>query len=48
MGYYGMAMAVTIATIAVLVGVEWLEESFQKLRIGPHHKGMDLYDQPEE
>jgi putative Mg2+ transporter-C (MgtC) family protein len=48
MGYYGMAMAVTIATIAVLVGVEWLEENIQKLRIVSHHKDMDSYDQPEE
>ncbi len=48
MGHYGMALAVTIATIAVLVGVEWLEESFQKLRIGSHQKDLDSYDQPEE
>jgi len=48
MGYYGMALAVTIATIAVLVGVEWLEESFQRLRSGAHRQGMDSYDQPEE
>jgi len=48
MGYYGMALAVTVSTIAVLVGVEWLEESFQKLRIGSHQKEMDPYDQPEE
>ena len=48
MGYYGMALAVTIATVAVLVGVEWLEETFQKLRIGPHDKDLDSLDQPEE
>lgn len=48
LGYYGMAMAVTVATIAVLVGVEWLEETFHKLRIGSHHKDMNGYDQPEE
>ncbi|MDD5758887.1 MAG: MgtC/SapB family protein [Desulfobulbaceae bacterium] len=48
MGYYGMAMATTLATLAVLVGVEWLEESFQKLRIGSHHKNMDSYEPPEE
>lgn len=48
MGYYGMAMAVTVATVAVLVGVEWLEESFQKLRKGVHRTGMSRYDQPEE
>lgn len=48
MGHYGMALAVTIATIAVLVGVEFLEESFQRLRSGSHNKNMDPYDQPEE
>lgn len=48
MGHYGMALAITVSTISVLVGVEWLEESFQKLRSGSHHKGMDSYDQPEE
>lgn len=48
MGHYGMALAITVSTISVLVGVEWLEESFQKLRIGSHHKDMDSYDQPEE
>ena len=48
MGYFGMAFAITIATVGVLVGVEFLEESFQKLRIGSHSKGMDSYDQPEE
>ena len=47
-GHYGMALAITVSTISVLVGVEWLEESFQKLRIGAHNKGMDSYDQPEE
>jgi putative Mg2+ transporter-C (MgtC) family protein len=48
MGFYGMALAVTVATIAVLVGVEWLEETFQRLRIGSHHRRGDSYDQPEE
>ncbi len=48
MGFYGMALAVTVATIAVLVGVEWLEETFQRLRSGSHHRRGDSYDQPEE
>ena len=48
MGYFGMALAVTVATISVLIGVEWLEETFQKLRSGAHHKNMSSFDQPEE
>jgi putative Mg2+ transporter-C (MgtC) family protein len=48
MGYFGMALAVTVTTISVLVGVEWLEETFQKLRSGSHHRRGDSYDQPEE
>jgi len=48
MGYFGLALAVTVATIGVLVGVEWLEETFQRLRSGSHRKGVNSYDQPEE
>ena len=48
MGFFGLALAVTVSTVAVLVGVEWLEETFQRLRSGPHRKGMNSYDQPEE
>lgn len=48
MGYYGMALAVTIATLGILIGVEWLEETFQRLRIGSHRRKDDLYEPPEE
>lgn len=48
LGYFGLAVAVTLSAIAVLVGVELLEESFQKLRIGSHRKEDRSYDQPEE
>ena len=48
MGYFGMAFAITIATISVLVGVEFLEETFQKLRSGSHRKGLDSYEPPGE
>ncbi|MDA8418298.1 MAG: MgtC/SapB family protein [Desulfobacteraceae bacterium] len=48
MGHFGMAFAVTLATLAVLLGVEWLEESFQKLRSGPHRRDSSSYEQTEE
>lgn len=48
MGYHGMAFAITVATIAVLVGVEWLEETFQKLQIGAHRKEWRGNGQSEE
>lgn len=48
LGYFGMAVAVTLAAIAVLVGVELLEESFHKLQIGVHSKDGNRYEQPEE
>lgn len=48
LGYYGMAVAVTLAAIIVLVGVELLEESFQKLRIGSHRRDNNRYDNFEE
>ena len=48
MGYFGMALAVTVTTLGILIGVEWLEESFQRLRHGSHRRKSDSYDPPEE
>jgi len=48
LGYFGMGLAVTIAAIAVLVGVELLEETFLKLQIGAHRRDNNRYEQPEE
>jgi putative Mg2+ transporter-C (MgtC) family protein len=48
MGYFGMALAVTITTLGILIGVEWLEETFQRLRSGSHRQEGDSCEPPEE
>lgn len=48
LGYFGMAVAVTLSAIVVLVGVELLEETFQKLRIGSHRRDESKYNHSEE
>ena len=36
LGYIGIAVALTLVTVGVLIGVEMLESSFRKLRRGVH------------
>ena len=36
MGHYALAIATSLVTVGVLVGVEWLEKGFKALRRGVH------------
>ena len=47
LGYFAQAIALTLVTLLVLIGVEWLEHTFRQLRRGVHaEEGTEAEDAP--